>query len=152
MKINNTTGYKFTFDAQGNVLLTRKNPLTSKKQIEPEGNLEFEVKQVAQAATLEKANLEALGGQEGLTTYDLDTSDRHSNRLKTLTLKSNAHSVKKTSVQGDKRKKHMQGDLYSEEIPILSELTDVQPAPSKALHLNSGVSLIEDGKKPILGP
>lgn len=30
MKINNTTGYKFTFDAQGNVLLTKKNPLSKK--------------------------------------------------------------------------------------------------------------------------
>lgn len=52
MKINNTTGYKFTFDASGNVLLTKKNPLSKKQHIEPEENLEFEVKQGVQASNL----------------------------------------------------------------------------------------------------
>lgn len=34
----------------------------------------------------------------------------------------------------------------------MSELTDVQPPPSKALNLGAGVSLIEDGRQTLQGP
>ncbi len=106
MKIANTTAYKFTFDAKGNVLLTKKAPLAHSKHIVPEDKLDFEVKQGVVAAPLEKQNLEALGTNDPMI-IDLDTSDRHSTRLKTLTFNSKPHSVKKGSVLlSDRKKKH----------------------------------------------
>ena len=52
----NTTGYKFTFDAQGNVLLTKKAPLHGK--VVAEESFQFEVKQGGvTTAPLERKNL-----------------------------------------------------------------------------------------------